>query len=249
MIKMILMSFLRVEHNWLCVVLSVGREVYSGLDRRWRVVHLDLHNSVVDVKNEILLFHGLRPLRAERIACRDRLPRYLVGWELVQAAKKQMHTLHHSIWLDRLRPRLHSRTPAHLARSHRACHSGGFHLSAELESDSHSLLAIPVAIVGTSALFPALGFSINLTSMFGLVLAIGTVVEAAQRNIDDGMAPREATGPDVHQAEQLLHTAPAFCSPAVRLLSSQNQCDRNNFSLWFSHAQKPAENEKEEFHA
>jgi hydrophobe/amphiphile efflux-1 (HAE1) family protein len=62
------------------------------------------------------------------------------------------------------------------------------------------LLTVPVAIVGTFALFPIFGFSINLTSMFGLVLAIGivvddaiVVVEAAQRNIDDGMPPREAT--------------------------------------------------------
>ncbi|HTY63658.1 MAG TPA: multidrug efflux RND transporter permease subunit [Acidobacteriota bacterium] len=62
------------------------------------------------------------------------------------------------------------------------------------------LLTVPVAIVGTFALFPLFGFSINLTSMFGLVLAIGivvddaiVVVEAVQRNIDDGMTPRNAT--------------------------------------------------------
>src|SRR5579872_6511830 len=62
------------------------------------------------------------------------------------------------------------------------------------------LLTVPVAVVGTFALFPLLGFSINITSMFGLVLAIGivvddaiVVVEAVQRHIDDGMAPREAT--------------------------------------------------------
>jgi multidrug efflux pump len=62
------------------------------------------------------------------------------------------------------------------------------------------MLTVPVAIIGTFALFPLLGFSINLTSMFGLVLAIGivvddaiVVVEAVQRHIDDGMAPREAT--------------------------------------------------------
>ena len=62
------------------------------------------------------------------------------------------------------------------------------------------MLTVPVAIIGTFALFPFLGFSINLTSMFGLVLAIGivvddaiVVVEAVQRHIDDGMAPREAT--------------------------------------------------------
>jgi multidrug efflux pump len=62
------------------------------------------------------------------------------------------------------------------------------------------LLTVPVAIIGTMALFPLLGFSINITSMFGLVLAIGivvddaiVVVEAVQRNIDDGFAPRQAT--------------------------------------------------------
>jgi multidrug efflux pump len=62
------------------------------------------------------------------------------------------------------------------------------------------LLTVPVAVVGTFVLFPLLGFSINITSMFGLVLAIGivvddaiVVVEAVQRHIDDGMTPREAT--------------------------------------------------------
>lgn len=62
------------------------------------------------------------------------------------------------------------------------------------------LLTVPVAVVGTFALFPALGFSINTTSLFGLVLAIGivvddaiVVVEAVQLNIDRGMKPREAT--------------------------------------------------------
>src|SRR5215831_3006510 len=62
------------------------------------------------------------------------------------------------------------------------------------------LLTVPVAVIGTFTLFPLLGFSINITSMFGLVLAIGivvddaiVVVEAVQRHIDDGMAPREAT--------------------------------------------------------
>ena len=62
------------------------------------------------------------------------------------------------------------------------------------------LLTVPVAVVGTFALFPALGFSINTTSLFGLVLAIGivvddaiVVVEAVQLNIDRGMNPRDAT--------------------------------------------------------
>ncbi|MGI8989572.1 MAG: efflux RND transporter permease subunit, partial [Bryobacteraceae bacterium] len=61
------------------------------------------------------------------------------------------------------------------------------------------LLTVPVAVVGTFALFPLLGFSINMTSMFGLVLAIGivvddaiVVVEAVQLNLDSGMSPRDA---------------------------------------------------------
>lgn len=62
------------------------------------------------------------------------------------------------------------------------------------------LLTVPVAVLGTIALFPLLGFSINITSMFGLVLAIGivvddaiVVVEAVQRHIDDGMTAYDAT--------------------------------------------------------
>ncbi|HMO05602.1 MAG TPA: multidrug efflux RND transporter permease subunit [Kiritimatiellia bacterium] len=62
------------------------------------------------------------------------------------------------------------------------------------------LLAIPVSLIGTFALFPALGFSINTLSMFGLVLAIGTVVddaivvvEAVMHHIEQGKSPREAT--------------------------------------------------------
>ncbi len=62
------------------------------------------------------------------------------------------------------------------------------------------LLTVPVSLLGTLALFPALGFTINMTSMFGLVLAIGivvddaiVVVEAVQHNLDVGMSPREAT--------------------------------------------------------
>ncbi|MGI9072107.1 MAG: efflux RND transporter permease subunit [Bryobacteraceae bacterium] len=68
------------------------------------------------------------------------------------------------------------------------------------------LLTIPVAIIGTFALFPALGFSINTTSLFGLVLAIGivvddsiVVVEAVQLNIDRGMKPRDATIRALHE--------------------------------------------------
>jgi len=62
------------------------------------------------------------------------------------------------------------------------------------------LAAVPVSLVATFALFPALGFSINTLSLFGLVLAIGlvvddaiVVVEAVEHHIEEGMAPKEAT--------------------------------------------------------
>jgi hydrophobe/amphiphile efflux-1 (HAE1) family protein len=68
------------------------------------------------------------------------------------------------------------------------------------------LLAVPVSILGALALFPILGFNINMTSMFGLVLAIGivvddaiVVVEAVQLNLDRGMPPREATLRAMHE--------------------------------------------------
>jgi len=61
------------------------------------------------------------------------------------------------------------------------------------------LLAVPVSLVGTFILFPAFGFSINTLSLFGLVLAIGlvvddaiVVVEAAERHIEEGLSPRDA---------------------------------------------------------
>ena len=61
------------------------------------------------------------------------------------------------------------------------------------------LLAVPVSLVGTFALFPLLGFSINTLSLFGLVLAIGlvvddaiVVVEAVEHHIEQGLSPREA---------------------------------------------------------
>src|SRR5262249_37890407 len=62
------------------------------------------------------------------------------------------------------------------------------------------LLAVPVSLVGAFAVFPLLGFSINTLSLFGLVLAIGlvvddaiVVVEAVEHHIEGGLAPREAT--------------------------------------------------------
>ena len=61
------------------------------------------------------------------------------------------------------------------------------------------LLAVPVSLVGTFLFFPLFGFTINTLSLFGLVLAIGlvvddaiVVVEAVERYIEQGVAPKEA---------------------------------------------------------
>lgn len=62
------------------------------------------------------------------------------------------------------------------------------------------LLAVPVSLIGTFMVFPMLGFSINTLSLFGLVLAIGlvvddaiVVVEAVEHHIEKGLSPKEAS--------------------------------------------------------
>src|SRR5881227_1823080 len=62
------------------------------------------------------------------------------------------------------------------------------------------LCAVPVSLIGVFVLFPLFGFSINTLSLFGLVLAIGlvvddaiVVVEAVERHIEEGMSPHDAT--------------------------------------------------------
>jgi HAE1 family hydrophobic/amphiphilic exporter-1 len=61
-------------------------------------------------------------------------------------------------------------------------------------------LAVPVSLIGTFAMFPLLGFSINTIALMGLVLAIGlvvddaiVVVEAVEHHIEKGLSPKEAT--------------------------------------------------------
>jgi len=61
------------------------------------------------------------------------------------------------------------------------------------------LLAVPVSLIGTFMVFPLLGFSVNTLSLFGLVLAIGlvvddaiVVVEAVEHHIEHGLSPKEA---------------------------------------------------------
>src|SRR6204780_873491 len=62
------------------------------------------------------------------------------------------------------------------------------------------LLAVPVSLIGTFIIFPMLGFSINTLSLFGLVLAVGlvvddaiVVVEAVEHHIEKGLSPHDAT--------------------------------------------------------
>ena len=62
------------------------------------------------------------------------------------------------------------------------------------------LLTVPVSLIGTFIFFPILGFSVNTLSMFGLVLAIGivvddaiVVVEAVMHHIEHGLSPHDAT--------------------------------------------------------
>src|ERR1700723_158400 len=62
------------------------------------------------------------------------------------------------------------------------------------------MLAVPVSLVGTFVIFPLFGFSINTLSLFGLVLAIGlvvddaiVVVEGVQHHIEEGLSPKDAS--------------------------------------------------------
>lgn len=78
-------------------------------------------------------------------------------------------------------------------------------------------LAIPVSLIGAFAIFPLIGFTINVLSLLGLVLAIGivvddaiVVVEAVQVNIEKGMSAREAT---VHAMSEV--TAPVIATTLV----------------------------------
>ena len=99
------------------------------------------------------------------------------------------------------------------------------------------LIAVPVAIVGTFAVMAALGFSLNNLTLFGLVLAIGivvddaiVVVEAVEHHIEHGLAPRDATIKAMEQvsgpviAVGLVLSAPCSCrvrsSPASPANSS-----------------------------
>jgi HAE1 family hydrophobic/amphiphilic exporter-1/multidrug efflux pump len=73
------------------------------------------------------------------------------------------------------------------------------------------LLAIPVSLIGTFAFFAPLGFSINMLTLFGLILAIGTVVddaivvvESVELYISKGLSPTEATERTMKEVSKVL---------------------------------------------
>ncbi len=82
------------------------------------------------------------------------------------------------------------------------------------------LIAVPVSLIGTFAVMLAIGFSINSLSLFGLVLAIGIVVDDAivvvenvERNIAGGLSPRAATRQAMREVSgPILATALVLCS-------------------------------------
>jgi hydrophobe/amphiphile efflux-1 (HAE1) family protein len=87
------------------------------------------------------------------------------------------------------------------------------------------LLAVPVAVVGTFAVLLALGFSINTLTLFGLVLAIGivvddaiVVVENAERNIESGLSPHDATVKAMQEVSgPIIAIALVLCSVFIPL--------------------------------
>ncbi len=73
------------------------------------------------------------------------------------------------------------------------------------------LLAIPVSLIGTFAVMYALGYSLNLLTLFGLILAIGIVVDDAivvvenvERNISNGMTPRQASARTMDEVQNAV---------------------------------------------
>ena len=82
------------------------------------------------------------------------------------------------------------------------------------------LVAVPVSLIGTFAIMYLAGFSLNALSLFGLVLAIGIVVDDAivvvenvERHIELGQAPREATRKAMHEVTgPIVATALVLCA-------------------------------------
>ena len=94
------------------------------------------------------------------------------------------------------------------------------------------LLAVPVSLVGTFVLFPLFGFSINTLSLFGLVLAIGlvvddaiVVVEGVERHIEEGMTPKNAA---LKAMEELSGPCCGYRSGPFRCIRADRFHSRNH---------------------
>ncbi len=123
------------------------------------------------------------------------------------------------------------------------------------------LLAVPVSLIGTFAVMSVFGFSLNNLSLFGLVLAIGivvddaiVVVEAVEHNIEQGMRPKEATrkgngsggrrcGRHRGRAERRVHSDGFYHGDHRAVLSSVRPYDRGldaDFGVQFTHLEPGA---------
>ena len=98
------------------------------------------------------------------------------------------------------------------------------------------LIAVPVAIVGTFAVMAAMGFSLNNLTLFGLVLAIGivvddaiVVVEAVEHHIEHGLSPRDATVRAMEQVSGAGDRGRAGADGGVRALRVHHRHHRAVF--------------------
>ena len=140
-------------------------------------------------------FWPLSAARLERRASRRKRPRS--ASRSSKSASRRIST-YRSAWIPRAAVTAGMREiVVHAARSAGARGVRGLHLSAGLARHAHSAAAVPVSLIGTFVIFPLLGFSINTLSLFGLVLAIGlvvddaiVVVEAVERHIEEGYDSR-----------------------------------------------------------
>jgi len=107
--------------------------------------------------------------------------------------------IHRQLGHDGRRDGGNARDPLHSSRSARPGRLVVYVFLQGWRATLIPLLAVPVSLIGTFIVFPMLGFSINTLSLFGLVLAIGlvvddaiVVVEAVERHIEEGLSPRDA---------------------------------------------------------
>src|SRR3546814_5866274 len=105
------------------------------------------------------------------------------------------------------------------------------------------IVASPVSLIGTFAVLAGLGYSLNTLSMFGLVLAIGIVVDDAivvvenvERNMEHGLAPREAAHTSMDEVSAaLVAIVLVLCAVFVPTTFLTGITDRKSTRLNSSH--------------